>query len=163
MSGQVSLDRSLQENRRPTRVSLLIGSTRQLTEFDFSKVNVSLERDLAPGENPIDAYRDIKALLERMVKEFQGPAAVKSQQTSAVTPTSSTSKPAGPTLEMLRERLAGWLADLEIMQGLDGFAVKPKRYLGETWENVNAEIRALGGKWIRGQKPADGAWRIPKA
>jgi len=160
-SGQVSLDRSFHDAR--TRVGMILGSTtRNGGEFDFRKITLSLERDLVPAENPIDAYRDIKALLERMVKEFQGPAAVKSQQTSGVTPTSSTSKPAGLTLEMLRERLAGWLADLEIMQGLDGFAVKPKRYLGETWENVNAEIRALGGKWIRGSKPADGAWRIPK-
>jgi len=38
-----------------------------LNEFDFSKISLSLERDLAPAENPIDAYRDIKALLERTV------------------------------------------------------------------------------------------------
>jgi len=48
------------------------------------------------------------------------------------------------------------------MDGFDGFTVKPKRYLGQTWETVNGEIRALNGHWIRGQKPADGSWRIQK-
>jgi hypothetical protein len=65
-------------------------------------------------------------------------------------------------LETVRERLVKWLPDLEIMDGSDGFTVKPKRYLGETWENVNEVVRSLGGKWQKGQKPADGAWRIPK-
>jgi hypothetical protein len=43
--------------------------------------------------------------------------------------------------------LAGWLQDLEIMDGFDGFSVKPRRYLGQTWQNVNDEVRALGGHW----------------
>jgi hypothetical protein len=59
-------------DRQPTRVSLSLGSTTRLNEFDFAKISLSLERDLVPAENPVDAYRDIKALLERMVSEFQG-------------------------------------------------------------------------------------------
>ncbi|WP_455286126.1 hypothetical protein [[Eubacterium] cellulosolvens] len=51
---------------------------------------------------------------------------------------------------------------MEIMDGFDGFTVKPKRFLGQESEKANAEIRSVGGKWQRGQKPADGAWRIPK-
>jgi hypothetical protein len=66
------------------------------------------------------------------------------------------------TLETIRERLANWLPDLEIMDGFDGFAVKPKRFLGETWSEVNEVVRAFGGKWQKGQTPRDGSWRIPK-
>jgi len=66
------------------------------------------------------------------------------------------------TLETIRERLAKWLPDLEIMDGFDGFAVKPKRFLGETWSEVNEVVRAFGGKWQKGQTPRDGSWRIPK-
>jgi hypothetical protein len=51
---------------------------------------------------------------------------------------------------------------LEILDGFDGFAVKPKRYLGESWGEVNDVVRSLGGKWFKGTKPADGTWRIPK-
>jgi len=156
MSAQVSLD----QDRKPTRVGLTIGSTTRLNEFDFSKISVSLERDLAPAENPLDAYRDVNALLRRALTELS--ASPKTQQTGNKTPSFSTSKPAGLTVEMLHERLAKWLPDLDILDGFDGFTVKPKRYLGETWEAVNQEIRALGGKWQRGSKPADGSWRIPK-
>jgi hypothetical protein len=42
-----------------------------------------------------------------------------------------------------------------LKDAFDVFTVKPKRYLGETRESVNGEIRAVGGKWIRGQKPSD--------
>jgi hypothetical protein len=168
---------SIQE-RQPTRVSLSLGSTTRLTEFDFSKISLSLDRDLAPAENPIDAYRDIKALLERLVTEFQaGKLSSSVNENHASThdfkpkesprvsdnhglpPRVETSKPAGLTVETVRERLAKWLPDLEI---LDGFAVKPKRYLGETWSEVNEVIRSLSGKWQKGLKSTDGAWQIPK-
>jgi len=72
------------------------------------------------------------------------------------------SKPPSVTVETLRERLAKWLPDLEITDGFDGFSVKPKRYLGETWEAVNQEIRSLGSHWTKGKTPKDGSWRIPK-
>jgi hypothetical protein len=166
------------QERQPTRVGLSLGSTTRLNEFDFSKISLSLERDLVPAENPVDAYRDIKALLERMVTEFQvGKAsqisdrsdnssphtsAAKTQQASHGTPTIPASKPAPLTVETVRERLAKWLPDLEILDGFNGFAVKPKRFLGEVWSEVNEVIRALGGKWQKGLKPADGSWRIPK-
>jgi hypothetical protein len=140
-----------------------------LNEFDFSKISLSLERDLVPAENPIDAYRDIKSLLERMVSEFQGskpvahgPQEPKTGQTNHEAPRVETPKPATLTVETVRERLAKWLPDLEILDGFDGFAVKPKRFLGELWSEVNEVIRALGGKWFKGTKPAEGAWRIPK-
>jgi hypothetical protein len=72
------------------------------------------------------------------------------------------SKPAGLQLETIRERLQKWLPDLEIVDGFDGFSVKPKRYLGNAWSEPNEVVRSLGGKWVKGAKPADGAWRIPK-
>jgi hypothetical protein len=136
-----------------------------LNEFDFSKISLSLERDLVPAENPVDAYRDVKALLERMVSEFQGSkpaAAAKTQQTGNGTPALPMSKPAGLTVETVRERLAKWLPDLEIVDGFDGFAVKPKRFLGEAWKDANEVVRSLGGSWVKGQTPKDGSWRIPK-
>jgi hypothetical protein len=148
------------QERQPTRVGLTIGSTTRLTEFDFSKISISLERDLAPLENPLDAYRDVNALLSRALAELQ--AGTKTEQTGSETLTLPTSKPAGLTVDALRERLAGCLQHLEIVAGFDGFSVKPKHYLGETWQNVNDEIRALGGHWIRGQGPGDGCWRIKR-
>lgn len=60
---------------QPTRLSLQIGSTNQTAEFQFSKVTIGLERDLAPAENPLDAYRDINALLQRALQEAKPPAA----------------------------------------------------------------------------------------
>jgi hypothetical protein len=53
---------------------LQIGSTNQTAEFQFSKVTIGLERDLAPAENPLDAYRDINALLQRALQEAKTPA-----------------------------------------------------------------------------------------
>jgi hypothetical protein len=157
---------------------LTLGSTTRLTEFDFSKISLSLERDLVPAENPIDAYRDIKALLERLVTEFQAgkpsqiadtstksspsTSAPKTQQTGNGIPKVESPKPADLTVETLRARLAKWLPDLEILDGFDGFSVKPKRYLGDTWSEVNEVLRSLGGKWQKGLKSTDGVWRIPK-
>ena len=168
---------SIQE-RQPTRVGLTIGSTTRLNEFDFAKISLSLERDLVPAENPVDAYRDIKALLERMVTEFQpskpsqlshdmrksspSTSAVKTQQTGNETPRVETSKPPALTVETVRERLAKRLPDLDITDGFDGFSVKPRKFLGEAWKDVNDVVRSLGGQWVKGQTPKDGAWRIPK-
>lgn len=156
--------------RQPTRVSLTLGSTMRLTEFDFSKISLSLDRDLAPLENPVDAYRSIKALLEGLVAEFQagkpaGNTNAKRQLTAEIEPLPprpAASKPPSLTIETLRERLAKWLPDLEIMDGFDGFAVKPKRYLGDAWAEINEVMRSLGGHWTRGQTSKDGGWRIPK-
>ena len=52
--------------------------------------------------------------------------------------------------------------DMEILDGFDGFTMKPKRYLDQSWSEVNEVVRSLGGKWFKGSRPADGAWRIPK-
>jgi len=145
---------------QPTRVGLTIGSTTRLNEFDFSKISISLERDLAPAENSLDGFQGIHALLSKALVELQvGP---KTQQTSNQTPRVETSKPPTLTVETVRERLTKWLPDLEILNGFDGFAVKPKRYLGDIWKDVNDVMRSLGGKWQKGLKPADGSWRIPK-
>jgi hypothetical protein len=148
------------QERQPTRVGLTIGSTTHLSEFDFSKISISLERDLAPLENPLDAYRDVNALLSKALAELQtGP---KTQQTGTGTSTLPTSKPAGLTVDVLRERLAGWVQDLEITDGFDGFSVKPRHFLGETWQDVNDVVRSLGGHWVKGRSPRDGCWRIKK-
>jgi len=86
----------------------------------------------------------------------------KTPQTGNGSSTLPASKLAGLTVETVRERLAKRLPDLEILDGFDGFAVKPKRFLGEPWSEVNDVVRSLGGKWVKGLKPADGSWRIPK-
>lgn len=148
---------------QPTRVAVTVGSDR---------ITLYLTRDLVPAENPIDAYRDIRALLERMLAEFQqpgskpgrpGPAApAKTQQTGTVPPGLPAQKPAGLQLETVRMRLQKWLPDLEILDGFDGFSVKPKRYLGDTWSEVNEVMRSLSGKWQKGQTSKDGSWRMPK-
>lgn len=62
---------TFQQTRQPTRLSLHIGSTTQTAEFQFSKVTIGLERDLAPMENPLDAYRDISALLNKALSEIK--------------------------------------------------------------------------------------------
>jgi hypothetical protein len=158
-----------------------------LNEFDFSKISLSLDRDLAVNENPLDGFRGIHALLSKALVELQiGPKKAssgagtrslpepKTQQSprvsdnhtafTAVNKTKESSGVGTPllTVETVQERLAKWLPDLEILDGFDGFAVKPKRFLGETWSELNSVIRALGGKWQKGLKPADGAWRIAK-
>jgi hypothetical protein len=61
---------AVEEIRHATRVSLSLGSTMQTGEFQFSKVTIGLERDLAALENPLDAYRDISALLNRALQEL---------------------------------------------------------------------------------------------
>jgi len=63
-----------QELRQPTRVSLSLGSTTQTGEFQFSKITIGLERDVAPLENPLDACRDINALLQRALQDVKAPA-----------------------------------------------------------------------------------------
>jgi hypothetical protein len=148
------------QQRQPTRVSLTIGETRRLTEFDFSKISVSLERDLAPLENPLDAYRDVNALLSRALAELQAgkpPQIPNALGKQALPPSAPASK-----LATLQEKLGARLQDLEITEGFDGLSVKPKRYLGDVWAEVNEVIRALGGHWQKGQTSRDGSWRIPK-
>ena len=54
------------------------------------------------------------------------------------------------------------MQEVEITDGMDGLIVKPRRYLGDTWSEVNEVVRSLGGKWQKGQTPKDGSWRIPK-
>ena len=149
----------------PTCVSMSLGSTsRNGDEFEFRKINLSLDRDLGALENPIDAYRDIKALLERMVSEFQGskPAGTSTPagKTNANTPLPP--RPAASKLAVLQERLGKRLPDLEITDGIDGFIVKPRRYLDNAWAEINEVVRSLGGKWQKGQTLKDGSWRIPK-
>jgi hypothetical protein len=146
------------QERQPTRVGLTIGSTTRLTEFDFSKISISLERDLAPLENPLDAYRDVNALLSKALAELQSkPPAAKNNANSTVPPRSPVSK-----LATLRERLGARLQDLEVTDGMDGLVVRPRRYLGDVWKEVNDVMRALGGHWQTGHSPRDGSWRIPK-
>jgi hypothetical protein len=140
---------------------MTVGSTtRNGGEFEFRKISLSLERDLVPAENPVDAYRDIKALLERTVSEFQEPKPAGTpipagNENRAVPP-----RPAASKLATLQERLGPRLQDLEITDGIDGLIVKPRRYLAGTWQQVNEIIRALGGRWESNGK--QGAWRIPK-
>ena len=157
----------------PTRVSMSLGSTtRNGGEFEFKKINLSLERDLVPAENPIDAYRDIKALLERMVSEFQGPKPGPSQP-GQPKPAGTSSpagngkggippRPAASKLATLQERLGACLPDLEITDGIDGLIIRPHRYLGDAWAEINEVVRSLGGHWQKGQTSRDGSWRIPK-
>jgi hypothetical protein len=180
----------MSSERQPTRVGLTIGSTRRLNEFDFSKISLSLDRDLVPAENPIDAYRDIKALLERMVTEFQaskpvarvpqelkesllqadnhalppspaGKAIVESRRVESsngpVPPRPPVSK-----LAALQERLGPRLQNLEVTDGMGELIIKPRKYLGDAWAQINEVVRSEGGRWFKGETPKDGSWRIAK-
>ena len=71
-------------------------------------------------------------------------------------------RPAASKLATLQERLGKRLPDLEITDDIDGLIIKPHRYLGGTWSEVNEVIRALGGKWQRGSGFTEDSWRIPK-
>jgi hypothetical protein len=152
---------------KPTRIGVTLGSTsRNGGEFEFRKISLSLDRDLAALENPLDAFRDVKALLERMVTEFQGP-----KPTGTTSPAGKTdihyhndnpSRPAASKLATLQERLGPRLQNLEVTDGMDGLIVRPRKYLGEAWSQVNEIVRELGGHWQKGNGPKDGAWRIPK-
>jgi hypothetical protein len=145
------------QERQPTRVGLTIGSTTRLSEFDFSKISISLERDLAPLENPLDAYRDVNALLSRALAELQAKPAAKNNGNSTVPPSPPVSK-----LATLQERLGARLQDLEVTDSMDGLVVRPRRYLGDVWKEVNDIMRALGGHWQTGHSPRDGCWRVKK-
>ena len=71
-------------------------------------------------------------------------------------------RPAASKLATLQERLGKRLPDLEITDGMDGLIIRPHRYLGDAWSEVNAVVRSLGGKWQRGSESTDDSWRIPK-
>lgn len=157
------------QDRHPTRIGLTIGSTTHLNEFDFSKISVSLDRDLAPAENPLDAFRDVNALLRKALPELQGAgtqnSAYRGKQEPASPDTWRVTENAPPTaskLATLQERLGAHLQDVEITEGFDGLSIKPKKYLGEAWGEINDVVRSLGGKWQKGQTPKDGGWRMPK-
>jgi hypothetical protein len=60
-----------QEVRQPTRVWASLGSTAQTGEFEFSKMTIGLERDVAPLETPLDACRDIHTLLKQALEEMR--------------------------------------------------------------------------------------------
>jgi hypothetical protein len=131
---------------------------RTLNLGNYESIRVGLAESFDTSADKDQAYRSVLS----KVQEWSAAAKPTTQQNSHGTPTLSTSKLAGLTVETLRERLAGWLQDLEITDGFDGFTVKPRRYLGQTWQNVNDEIRALNGHWLKGRGPGDGAWRIKK-
>ena len=71
-------------------------------------------------------------------------------------------RPAASKLAVLQERLGKRLLDLEITDGMDGLIIRPHRYLGDAWSEINTVVRALGGKWQRGSESRDDSWRIPK-
>jgi len=160
-----------------SRVGMTVGSTsRSGGEFEFRKISLSLDRDLGALENPIDAYRDIKSLLERLVTEFQAgkpsnsvnenraPAHdFKAKETLPLVENHTVfPRPAASKLATLQERLGSRLQAVEVVEGFDGVCVKPKRYLGDSWAEINEVVRSLGGHWQKGNGPKDGSWRIPK-
>jgi hypothetical protein len=143
-------------DKDPARFTVSVQHTLNLGHYESIRVGLAESFDTSADKD--QAYRSV---LER-AQAWTSAMKPETSQSSHGAPALSTSKAAGLTVDALRERLAGWLLDLKIMGGFDGFTVRPRRYLGQTWESVNGEIRALGGKWIRGSKPADGSWRIPK-
>jgi hypothetical protein len=143
----------------PGRFTVSVERTVNLGHYESIRVGLAESFDTSADKD--HAYRSVVTKVDSWTSAMKPeiPSALGKQ---ALSPSLPASKPAGLTVDAHRERLAGWLQDLEIMDGFDGFSVKPRRYLGQTWQNVNDEVRALGGKWIPGQNPRDGAWRILK-
>ncbi len=154
---------------------MTVGSTsRNGGEFEFKKISLSLERDLVPAENPVDAYRDIKSLLERMISEFQEFKPGLSQPGHPKPGPAGTSKPAGydngtqsprpvvSKLATLQERLGARLRDVEVTDELDGVIVKPRRFLGEAWKEINETMRSLGGCWQNRSETSSGSLETAK-
>jgi transcription elongation factor Elf1 len=111
-----------------------------------------LDTSLRPLIRPPSAFAEV-------VDSQMSAMKPETSETSHGSPSLSTSKPAGLTVDALRERLAGWLQFLQITDGLDDFSVKPRDHLGyQTWGSVNNEVRSLGGYWV----PRWQSWRIKK-
>ena len=94
--------------------------------------------------------------------EFQGSKPATANRALASEIDAHPTRPAASKLATLQERLGKRLPDLEITDGIDGFIVKPRRYLDDAWAEINEVVRALGGKWQKGQTSKDGSWRIPR-
>jgi hypothetical protein len=137
--------------------SFVVSVERTIRLAEFESLRLALSESFPSSVDKDEAYRSVLG----KVQEWSAAAKPTTQQNSRETPRADTSKPA-LTIDALRERLAGWLQDLEITDGFDGFTVKPRRYLGQTWQSVNDTVRSLGGHWQTGHNPRDGCWRIKK-
>jgi hypothetical protein len=155
MNGQTTLLQTSAE-KDPARFTVSVERTVNLGNYESIRVGLAELFDASADKD--QAYRSVLTKVDSWTSAMKP----ETSQTGHGTPTLSTSKPAGLTIEVLRERLADWLQHLEVVAGFDGFSVKPRHYLGETWQNVNDVVRSFGGHWIRGQGPGDGCWRIPK-
>jgi hypothetical protein len=147
MNGQTRLETSA--GRDPARFTVSVERTVNLGNYESIRVGLAESFDTSADKD--QAYHSVLTKVD--------------SRTSGMKPLTSPPgkvKPAGLTVDALHERLAGWLQDLEILDGFDGFSVKPRRYLGQTWQNVNDVVRSLGGHWNRGKGPGDGYWRITR-
>jgi hypothetical protein len=158
MNGQTTQTTLLQTSagKDPGRFTVSVERTVNLGNYESIRVGLAESFDTSADKD--QAYRSLLTKVDSWTSAMKP----ETSQTGHGTPREQASKPAGLTIDVLRERLAGWLADLEIMDGFDGFSVKPRRYLGQAWQNVNDVVRSLGGHWIRGQGPGAGSWRIKK-
>jgi hypothetical protein len=172
MNGQTTLDTSAGKDSGRFVVSV----ERTLNLGHYESIRVGLAESFDTSADRDQAYRSLLARVDswtsaikpEICNALQNGHALPKQ---AVPPGSPVSKPAGLTIDVLCERLATltslskpWTAHLEVTDGLDSLIVKPKRYLDESWRNVDSEIRALGGHWVRSQGPGStGCWRIKKA
>jgi hypothetical protein len=150
MSGQTTLLQT-SAGKDPLPFTISVERTVRLAEFESLRLALS---ESFPGTVDRDqAYRSVLGKVE----EWSTAAKPKTQANETVPP-----RPAASKLATLQERLGARIQDLEITDGIDGLVVRPRRYLGDVWKEVNDVIRALGGHWQTGQSPRDGCWRIPK-
>jgi hypothetical protein len=47
--------------------------------------------------------------------------------------------------------------EFNLMESPDGIMIKPVRYLGKDWRQVNTTLRSIGASWVRG----GGCWSLP--
>ena len=149
MNGQSSLLDSQVQDRKGFVVS--VERTIRLAEYESLRLTLS---ESFPGSVDRDqAYQSVLAKVQEWTSAAK-PAAKTNEPQSSSSPVSK--------LASLQEQLGARLQDLELNDGLDSIIVKPRRYLGDAWKDVNDVVRALGGRWAKGNYPKDGSWRIPK-
>jgi len=151
MNGQTSLLDTTSRQKDPVRFTVSVERTVNLGNYE--SMRVGLAESFESNADQDQAYRSV---LEK-VQAWTSALKPETRQNGSETP-----RPAVSKLATLQEQLGQRLQDLELNDGLDSIIVKPRKYLGDSWKDINDVVRALGGHWICGQKPADGAWRIPK-
>jgi hypothetical protein len=129
------------DSSRP-RFSVSVEKVVNLGRFESLRIGLAQSYDVGTVA-PDEAFRALSSKVEEWAASKTSPSA-ETSQTGHGSPTLQSSKPAGLTVDILCERLAGlslskpWTAHLEVIEALDAFVVRPRHFLGDVWGDVNA-------------------------